>query len=382
VERFGCLSARSLGDEEEENMIKLPRIIALSLAVVLVLAACGGDGGDETTTTAEETTDTTEAESPTTTAEAATTTAEAMEEVELVLAHSYQEGQPQEVCGANVIKEVAEAANVGLVIEIFGASQLGGDADRIESVISGDIDIDIQGASALSAVYEPMSAVDGAFVFDDSEHLYNYFTTEASDPLKDGFHEATGVRILGAWNTGARQFTANVPIREPEDLAGLRMRFPPSPQFLMNAAAMGAEPIEVAFEELYLALQQGTVDGQENPIVNIDAINLDEVQDYISLSAHQLSSNLVVISGVWDELSAEQQQALTDAVGEAMVQEPQCAAESEEEILAGWRDGGEFEIVEDVNRDAFRELAEPYLRDNFTEEQVEVLDAIRSAASG
>jgi len=359
-------------------MTKRPRILALSLAVVLALTACG-DGDAETTTTAEETTDSTEA--PTTTEGApSTTAAPAQEEVELVLAHSYQEGQPQVVCGTDVIKEVAEAANVGLTIEIFGASQLGGDADRIESVIAGDIDIDIQGASALSSVYEPMSAVDGAFVFDDSDHLYNFFTSDASDPLKDGFYEATGVRILGAWNTGARQFTANVPIRTPEDLEGLRMRFPPSPQFLMNAAAMGAEPVEVAFEELYLALQQSTVDGQENPITNINAINLYEVQDYISLSAHQLSSNLVVVSGIWDELSAEQQQAVLDGVEEAMVQEPVCAAEAEEELLAEWRDNGTIEVVDDVDRDAFREMAEPYLRENFTPEQVEVLDAIRSTA--
>ncbi|HET7846555.1 MAG TPA: DctP family TRAP transporter solute-binding subunit [Acidimicrobiia bacterium] len=359
-------------------MTKRPRILALSLAVALALTACG-DGDAETTTTAGETTDSTEA--PTTTEGApSTTAAPAQDEVELVLAHSYQEGQPQVVCGTDVIKEVAEAANVGLTIEIFGASQLGGDADRIESVIAGDIDIDIQGASALSSVYEPMSAVDGAFVFDDSDHLYNFFTSDASDPLKDGFYEATGVRILGAWNTGARQFTANVPIRTPEDLEGLRMRFPPSPQFLMNAAAMGAEPVEVAFEELYLALQQNTVDGQENPITNINAINLYEVQDYLSLSAHQLSSNLVVVSGIWDELSAEQQQALLDGVEEAMVQEPVCAAEAEEELLAEWRDNGTIEIVDDVDRDAFREMAEPYLRENFTPEQVEVLDAIRSTA--
>ena len=86
---------------------------------------------------------------------------------------------------------------------------------------------------------------------------------------------------------------------------------------------MGAEPVEVAFEELYLALQQGTVDGQENPIVNIDAINLDEVQDFISLSSHQLSSNLVVMNAeTFNQLSAEQQQAITDGVEEAMVREP------------------------------------------------------------
>lgn len=367
-------------------MNRRPRILALALALVLVLAACGGDGGEEeTTTTADDSAATTEAESTTTTAAAEPTTTAAPEqaEVELVLAHSYQEGQPQVACGADVIKEVAEGADVGLTIEVFGASALGGDADRIESVISGDIDIDIQGASALASVYEPISVADGAFVFDDSDHVYAFFTGDASTPLKDGFYDATGVRIVGAWNTGARQFTANVPIREPEDLQGLRMRFPPSPSFLLNAEAMGAEPVEVAFEELYLALQQGTVDGQENPIVNIDAINLNEVQDYISMSAHQLSTNLVVVNGeTWDSLSSEQQQALTAGVEEAMIQEPQCAAEAEEEILAVWRDDGSLIIVDDVNRDAFRESAEPFLRDAWSAEQIEVLEAIRSTAGG
>jgi tripartite ATP-independent transporter DctP family solute receptor len=353
-------------------MSRRPRTLLLASALLLVLAACGGAA--ETTSQAPPTSESANEEPSSEPSEAT------QEEVELTLAHSYQEGQPQVECGANVIKDEVEAAGVGITVEIFGASQLGGDADRIQSVIAGDIDIDIQGASALSAVYAPMSVVDGAFVFDDSDHLYRFFTSDASDELTQGFEDATGVHILGAWNTGARQFTANVPIRSPADLEGLRMRFPPSPQFLMNAAAMGAEAVEVAFEDLYLALQQGTADGQENPITNIDAINLDEVQDYISLSSHQLSSNLVIIGEVWKELSSEQQDALTAAVEEAMVQEPECAAQAEEEILAGWRESGSMEIVEDVDRDAFRELAEPYLRENFSEEQVAVLEAIRSTA--
>ncbi|HSK93201.1 MAG TPA: DctP family TRAP transporter solute-binding subunit [Candidatus Angelobacter sp.] len=356
-------------------MSRRPRTLILVLAALLVLTACG-EG-----TTTDEPTDSPAASDPATDQPSEPASeAPAPEEVELTLAHSYQEGQPQVECGANIIKEMAEAADVGLTIEIFGASQLGGDADRIQSVIAGDIDIDIQGASALAAVYAPMSVVDGAFVFDDSDHLYRFFSSEASDELKEGFEAETGVHILGAWNTGARQFTANVPIRSPDDLQGLRMRFPPSPTFLLNAEAMGAEAVEVAFEELYLALQQGTVDGQENPITNIEAINLDEVQDYISLSSHQLSSNLVIIGEVWNELSAEQQDALTAATEEAMVREPECAAEAEEEILAGWRESGNMEIVEDVDREAFRERAEPFLRDAFTEEQIAVLEAIRSAA--
>ena len=350
-------------------MSRRPRTLVLALSALLVLTACTSSGSPSAEPSASTSADT----------EASATPA-AQEEVELSLAHSYQEGQPQVECGANVIKEQVEAAGVGITIEIFGASELGGDADRIQSVIAGDIDMDIQGASALSAVYAPMSVVDGAFVFDDSDHLYNFFTSDASAALTEGFEAETGVHILGAWNTGARQFTANVPIRTPDDLAGLRMRFPPSPTFLLNAEAMGAEAVEVAFEELYLALQQGTVDGQENPITNIDAINLDEVQDYISLSSHQLSSNLVIIGEAWNELSTEQQDALSAAVEEAMVQEPECAAEAEEELLAAWREGGEMEVVEDVDREAFRELVEPFLRDNFDDAQLEVLEAIRSTA--
>jgi len=305
----------------------------------------------------------------------------AQDTVELTLAHSYQDTQPQALCGAQVIADSVAAADVGLNVEIFGGSQLGGDADRIESVISGDIDLDIQGSSALAAAYEPIGVVDGVFVFDDADHLRRFFQDEASQPLKDGFLEATGVRILGAWAAGARQFTANVPIRTPDDLKGLKMRFPPSPQFLMNAAAMGAEAVEIPYEELYIALSQGTADGQENPVVNIVASNLAEVQDYISLSAHQQSSNLVVMNEQkWESLSEEQQAALQAAVDEAMVEVPACDAEATEAQLNEWRENGPMQVIDDVDREAFREKAEPYLRENWSAEQVEVLDAIRSVA--
>jgi tripartite ATP-independent transporter DctP family solute receptor len=346
------------------------RKVPVAITAMLLLAACGG-GGSSPSAAAPATAAPTEAPE----------SMAAQTPVTIELAHSYQDAQPQAACGAAVIKEAAEAANVGLTIEIFGQSQLGSDADRIQSVVAGDIDMDIQGASALSAVFAPIGAVDGAFVFDDSEHMHRFFTDPASDALKQGFAEATGVQILGAWNTGARQFTANKPIRTPADLEGLKMRFPPSPQFLMNAAAMGASPVEVAYDELYLALQQGIVDGQENPLVNIQAINLPEVQSHVSMSSHQLSSNLVVIGKVWDTLSPEQQAALQAAVDKAMVEEPICVVAAEKEILDAFRAGGTMEVVEDVDREAFRAKAEPYLRENFTPEQVEILDAIRSTAN-
>lgn len=337
------------------------RAVALALCAVvpLALAACSGGGNGEPEATGE----------PTENAE-----------VELTLAHSYQETQPQHRCGAQVIADEVAAADVGLTVEIFPGSQLGGDADRISSVVSGDIDIDIQGASALGAVYAPISVLDAAYAFDDSEHLTRFFTSDASADVLQGFEEETGVHTLGAWSAGMRQFTANAPIRTPDDLQGLRMRFPASPQFLMNAEALGAAATEVAYEELFLALQQGTVDGQENPIVNIDALNLEEVQDYISLSSHQANSNLVIIGEVWGELSAEQQEALQAAVDTAMEQVPTCVAEDEEKSLAAWTEGGTMEVVDDVDVEAFREKAEAYFQDNLEGEQLEVYEAVRGAA--
>ncbi|GAA5165524.1 DctP family TRAP transporter solute-binding subunit [Ornithinimicrobium tianjinense] len=333
---------------------------AAALALPLSLAACGGggDGSDGTDGTA------------------------AGETRTLRFAHSYTDTQPQSECGAKVIQEELANADVGLEVEIFGSSQLGGDADRISAVVSGDIDMDMQGASALGAVYEPIGIIDGAYVFEDGQQLSDFIAGEDSQEMRDAFHEASGVTVLGAWSAGARQFTANKAIRTPEDLKGLRMRFPNSEQYLMNAAAMGAEATEVAYEELYLALQQGTVDGQENPIVNIQAISLHEVQDYLSMSSHQLNSNLIIVGPVWDELNEEQKTALQDAVSTAVGEVPGCVEEAEQAALDEWRSSGDMEIVEDVDVEAFRAKAKAYFEENLEGDKLELYQTIQNSIGG
>lgn len=299
---------------------------------------------------------------------------------ELTLAHSYTEDQPQHTCGAEVIKEEVESADVGVTVEIFPASQLGGDADRIASVQSGDIDIDIQGASALAAVYDPVGVVDAAYAFDDAEHLQSYFDGDGAEQLKADFKEASDVSILGAWSAGARQFTANEPIQDPADLDGLRMRFPGSPQFLLNAEALGAEATEVAYEELYLALQQGVVDGQENPLTNIQASNLPEVQDYVSMSDHAQNSNLIVAAPSYDDLTDDQVTALDDAVAAAVEQMPGCVEEAEAEILQTWEDEGSVDIVEDVDQEGFAQQTDAWFRDNLEGDSLAVYESIKDSA--
>lgn len=301
-------------------------------------------------------------------------------DIELSFATSYNEDQPQHTCGVDVIKEQVESADVGLTIEVFPASQLGGDADRIAAVAAGDIDIDLQGASALGAVYEPISVLDAAYVFDDAEHLQTFMTSEEGQQVVSDFADASGVNTLGAWSAGARHFTANTAIRTPADLEGLRMRFPGSPQFLLNAKALGAQATEVAYEELYLALQQGTVDGQENPITNIESSSLQEVQSHLSLSSHALNTNLIIIGEVWNELDAEQQEVLQGAVDEAIVSVTDCVAEEEKTTIDEWKSGDEWTVVEDVDVDAFQEQAVSWFQENLDGDSLAVFDAIRATA--
>lgn len=328
--------------------------VAAALATPLGLAACGG--GDESESSSG-----------------------GGGSSELTLAHSYTEDQPQHTCGAEVIKKGVEDADVGLTVAVYPASQLGGDADRIASVQSGDVDIDIQGASALASVYDPVGVIDAAYAFDDAAALESYFSGDSANQLKEDFKSASDVSILGAWSAGARQFTANEPIRTPDDLDGLRMRFPGSPQFLLNAKALGAQATEVAYEELYLSLQQGVVDGQENPIVNIQASNLPEVQDYISMSSHQQNSNLIVASPDYDDLTDEQKSAVTDAVDEAVSQMPGCVEEAETEILEGWESEGSIEVVDDVDTDAFSEQTDTWFKENLDGDSLTVYESIRES---
>ena len=142
----------------------------------------------------------------------------ASEPVELTLAHSYAVDHAHHRCGAVALAENVAARDVGLTIEIFPASQLGPDADRFTSVANGDIDIDLQGASAIAATFPDMGVVDTAYVFDDADHVFEFLETDAFKRLQADALAATGVNLVDAWWFGMRQFTANKPIRTPRRL--------------------------------------------------------------------------------------------------------------------------------------------------------------------
>jgi len=333
----------------------VPRILAVAAAGVLALAACGEDGGGGNGSA---------------------------ESVELSFAHSYSTEHPHHVCGAEVVAEELAGNGSGIDLQVFPSSQLGADGpDRVAAVAAGDISVDIQGSSAISALYEPIGALDAAYVFDGPDHLFAFADSPAFDEMAADMLEQTDIRILDVWFFGMRHFSANQPIRTPDDLQGLRMRFPDSPQFLQNAEAVGAAATPVAFEEVYLSLQQGVIDGQENPIPTISDMNFDEVQSHVSLSGHQTGFVVAIIGEqTWQSLSAEQQDALQSAISDARAGNRDCLEEAEQEVLAEWEESGQVTVVEDVDRDAFSSKAEAFFAANLDGDKLALYQQIRELA--
>ncbi|GAA4912305.1 DctP family TRAP transporter solute-binding subunit [Streptomonospora salina] len=326
------------------------RWAAVVPVAALTLAGCGGEGGSDDGS------------------------------VTLTFSNSYTEDHPHTRCGIDLVAEKVDEAGVGMTVDTFPNSQLGGNTETFASVMSGDIDMDVQGSAALGSSYEPIGVFDAAYAFDDADHLFGFFDSDASDTVKQDFEDATGAKILDAWYFGDRHFTANEPIREPADLDGLRMRFPDSPIYLQNAEALGADATAVAFEEVYTALQQGTVDGQENPIPTISSKSFDEVQSHVSRTSHQIGSQMIVVSGeTWDGLSGEQQDALQQAVSETRAENRACIEDAEAEIVDEWKAEGSVEIVDDVDTEAFRTQAREYFGNNLDGKSLELYEAFQEA---
>ncbi len=301
--------------------------------------------------------------------------------VTLSMAHSYATNHPHHRCGAERVAEAVAASGTGLKIEVYPNSSLGGHAQRFASVVSGDIDIDLQGASEISATYAPIRVLDAAYAFDGADHLFRFFGSEPATALREDMLAKTGTRVLDAWYFGMRHFTSNKPLRTPDDFKGVRMRFPDTPQFLQNAEALGASATSVAFEEVYISLQQGVVDGQENPIPVIASLNLPEVQSHLNLTGHMTGFVMPVVNeNAWQGLTDAQREALQKAITDARATDRQCMEEEETGFVETWRGEGKMQIVEpDVA--AFRGKAETFFRNTLSGDDLALYDAVRAAAS-
>jgi TRAP-type C4-dicarboxylate transport system substrate-binding protein len=170
--------------------------------------------------------------------------------------------------------------------------------------------------------------------------------------------ESADLQVLGFGEIGFRNITNNVrPIVTPADLNGLKLRTPGSKTRILAFQKLGATPVTMNIGELYLALQQGTVDGQENPLANIKAFSWNEVQDYLSLSSHVYTPITLVMNGArWDALSDEHKAAVERAAQKAVEQSREFGANADATLLD---ELGQSMQVNEIDLDAFQKAAKP-----------------------
>lgn len=216
---------------------------------------------------------------------------------------------------ATGVKAMSECLEAGsdkkMKLRGFYNGELGDDAEATQSVRSGSIEMVVTGAAAIGGIEPAMSAFELPFLFTSDAEVDAIMTGPYFDRLAEKM-PAHGLVLLSIWENGFRNTTnSKRPIEKAEDFAGLNFRVMQNPIFLDTFRRLGANPVPMAFGEVFTALETGAVDGQENPLPLIQASRFYEVQDYLTLTRHAYSPTPVLISTkVWDKLTPEEQ-ALT-----------------------------------------------------------------------
>jgi len=236
--------------------------------------------------------------------------------ITLRLGHSEPTSNPRHDTSLFFAKRVEELSKGEVKIEVFPAGSLGSHQACQQQVSVGVLDFYITTAGLVS-VFDPtriQELIELPYLFDNYSQAYAFMDTpyvaKFYEPLK-----AKGIRYLATWDNGFRHMTNNVrPILTPQDMKGLKIRVVQSEMSINILNALGASAVPMSYSELYQALQQGVVDGQENPFANIWASKFYEVQKYMSVTKHQYSTLPLIISEMtWQKLNANQQNAIQRA---------------------------------------------------------------------
>lgn len=275
-------------------------------------------------------------------------------ERDLRWAHVYEISEPYHACAVEAGPALEAATDGRLGIEVFPASSLGKEEDINEGLGLGTVDIIYTGQLFAGRAYGPIAIGGAPYMFRDYAHWDAYRNSDLFGELSQGYTDASGNHVVALTYYGNRHVTANKPVLEPADMERLKIRVPNAPLYMMFPEAVGANPTPIAFAEVYLALQQGTVDAQENPLPTIEAKKFHEVQSDISLTGHITDALLTIVGGpAWNSLSEEDRAALVEVLEEAS----DCATEQiialEEELAQSFRDQGVG--VHEVDREPFRE---------------------------
>lgn len=255
--------------------------------------------------------------------------------VKLTLGHGAAPGNPRHEAAVK-FAELVKAKTAGRVeVQVAPSAQLGDDAAMVTALRTGALDLSANSQGAVAGAVPEYAAYGMPFLFASPAQAFKLLDGALGKELADKSADK-GLVVLGYWDNGIRHMTnSKHPVTKVEDMKGLKMRTPPDAVLVDIMQALGAEAQQIKFAELYVALQQGVVDGQENPLVNIHASKLYEVQKHLALTSHMFQMTPLLMSKrSWDRLTEADRKALQAAATEATALQRRLSQEADDKLLA------------------------------------------------
>jgi len=300
-------------------------------------------------------------------------------QTKLKWAHVYEVAEPYHTEALWAADEIKKRTGGRYEIGVFPASQLGNENQINEGLGLGTVDMIYTGVAFAASIHKPIGVTNAPFVLRDFDHFMAYRNSKLFRDIAKGYEDKTKHKVITLTYYGQRHVTANKAINKPEEMKGMKLRVPPAPLFLMFTKSVGANATPIAFAEVYLALQQGTVDGQENPLPTIMAKKFYEVQSHIILTGHITESLLTIVgSHVWPKLSDADKKIFEEVLSEAAVKATKQIRESEQKLADEFKKLGKTVIEPD--REAFRKAALPLHNDGsggWSQAEYDALQALK-----
>jgi len=275
-------------------------------------------------------------------------------------------------------REVERRTDGRYKVQTFYSSALGAERESVEGVQLGTLDLTLTSTGPLPNFVPDVAIIDIPFLFRDYAHARAVLDGPIGQELLTKFPAKGMVGLAWAENGFRHMTNSKRPVNVPEDLRGLKMRTMENPIHIEAYRQFGILPTPMAFTEVFTALQQGTVDGQENPLSVITAAKLDQVQKYLSLTGHVYSPAVFLINKAqWDKLSQADKQAFLDAAKEAVKANRARVDDDERKAVADLRAKG-MTVAENVDKAKFQAALAPVYADFAKRFGQEKIDRIRN----
>lgn len=257
---------------------------------------------------------------------------------------------------------LSEKTDGEMSITILSGGTLGGTRELIQQLSSGEIDLNLSSPVVLQFAAPEYQCLEAEYIYESEDQGFAVWRGPIGQEASDAMKKTYGIEIAGVGRRGSRNVTANVPVKEPGDMAGLKMRVTNDLRSKVFAS-YGAQPAPMALSEVYGALRQGVFDAQENPLSTIFSNRFHEVQDYISLTEHVWTYNIVYAnSAFYDGLDDDKKAAFDETLAEALDWLYDAVAKENEDIRAQIEAAGTTEFIE-PDKAAFRAAARPILEE-------------------